>query len=695
MTGGPERVDRRPNRLEGQTSPYLLQHLYNPVDWYPWGEDALQTARRDGKPIFLSIGYSACHWCHVMERESFENDGIARFLNEHFVPIKVDREERPDLDDIYMSAAQMLSGQGGWPLSVFLTPDQEPFYAGTYFPPEDRWGRPGFLTLLLRVHEVWSTRREDIARSAGEIAERLRAMADPSVVRDDAIPGQNELASAAAELARRFDGRFGGFGGAPKFPPEGQVALLLREHARSGDPASLRMAEVTLDRMALGGMYDQVGGGFARYSTDERWLVPHFEKMLYNQALLVPVYADAWLVTRKPLYRRVVEETLDFVRRELTDSGGGFLSSLDADSEGHEGKFYVFTPDEVCAVLGPQDGDLVCEIYGIESVGNFEGKSIPNLLGGSLAERASREGQDEEVMARRVAPLLAKLREARGRRVRPATDDKVLTAWNGLMIGAFARAYQVFGRSEDLESARRSASFVLANLFPESRLLASWRAGKSQWNAYLDDHAFLARGLLDLYEASFDRSDLEASTRVARAMVARFEDRKAGGFFFTSDDHELLLSRNRSLHDGALPAGSGVAAEVLLRLAVHRQDASFRDSATRTLQVCRPLVARAPSAFASHLAAADFAQGPVAEVVVVGPKEHPRTRALLSAVRGQYLPNRAVVWTAGDAPADDLPLLAGKTGRDGLPTAYACRNYACAAPTSDPETLSRMILEPS
>jgi uncharacterized protein len=680
------------NHLAGQTSPYLLQHLHNPVDWHAWGPEALEKARKEGKPIFLSIGYAACHWCHVMERESFEDEGIARLLNEHFVAIKVDREERPDLDEIYMSAVQMMTGSGGWPLNVFLTPALEPFFGGTYFPPRDRDGRAGLFSVLLRVHEVWTSRRAEIEGSAGKMAESLRAIgAAGAHPEGEALVGRREIATAAADLAKRFDPDGGGFGRAPKFPPHGALALLLREHARSGEKVPLRMVETTLDRMALGGMYDQIGGGFARYSTDDRWLVPHFEKMLYDQALLVPVYTDAWLVTQKPLYKRVVEETLDFVRREMTSSEGGFLSSLDADSEGHEGRFYVWTPDEVAAVLGPEDGAYLCRIYGITPQGNFEGKSIPSLLGGSHAEQAGRLGVAEEALVSRLAPLRLALLAARGLRQRPATDDKVLTAWNGLMISAYARAYQALGRPEDLGSARRAADFVLRHLADDGRLLVSWRAGKARLPAYLDDYAFLARGLLDLYEAGFDRRYLDASHGIANSAAARFVDRQAGGFFFTSGDHEALLLRTRSLHDGALPSGAGVAAETFLRLATHFDDGALREAALRTLSAYRLPVERMPSAFASLLVAADLADGPVPEIAIVGDPGDAGTRRLLREVHGRFLPNRVIALARPGEAVDGIPLLAGKKAVGGAATAYVCRRYVCGAPTTDPAILARDI----
>jgi uncharacterized protein YyaL (SSP411 family) len=684
----------RPNHLRGQTSPYLLQHLYNPVDWYPWGPEALDRARAEDRPIFLSIGYAACHWCHVIERESFENDEIAEFLNRHFVAIKVDREERPDIDEIYMNAVQLLTGAGGWPLSAFLTPDREPFYAGTYFPPRDRHGQPGFLSLLRGIRHAWDESRDDVLRSAGQLTEKLGLIArGAGGEAEGRTVDQHHQMLAVADLARRFEPPWGGFGGAPKFPPDGAIALLLREHARSGEKTPLGMAERTLDAMALGGMYDQVGGGFARYSVDERWLVPHFEKMLYNQALLVPLYVDAWKLLRKPLYRDVVEQTLDFVRREMTDAEGGFHSSLDADSEGEEGRFYVWTPLEVREVLGTEEGDLFCEVYSITDAGNFEGRNIANLLGGPLEEQARERGLDPGELRDRMRAARAGLLDARERRARPGTDDKVLTAWNGLMISAFAVAYQLFGRDEDLRSARGAADFVLSRLMDGDRLRVSYRAGEIRLNAYLDDYAFLARALIDLYEACFDPDYLWTAQRLARSIVEHFEDRETGGFFFVSDDHEALLTRNRSQHDGALPSGAGVAVEAMARLALHLDDDPFRAVADKALEAYGPTVARSPSAFASMLVAADFARGPVVELAIAGPPEHPLTREMLAVVHAEYHPRLALAVGAPGAAGRELALLAGKPVRDGRPTAYVCRDYACRSPVTDPQALARQLRE--
>ena len=684
--------ERRANHLAGQTSPYLLQHQYNPVDWYPWGPEALAKAKAENKPIFLSIGYAACHWCHVMERESFENDAIAQLLNASFVSIKVDREERPDLDEIYMTAVQSMTGQGGWPLNVFLTPAGEPFYGGTYFPPEDRYGRPGFPALLGALRDAWSTRHDEIVQSAAEIVARLKAASAVTAPPGDGPPaGPKQTARAAADLQSRFDPSWGGFGHAPKFPPHAGLALLLREHARTGDVALLKTIETTLDRMAEGGMYDQIGGGFSRYATDERWLVPHFEKMLYDQALLVPVYVDAWLVTGKPLYRRVVLETLDFVRREMTAPGGGLYASLDADSDGHEGTFYVWTPDEVKAALGAEDGAFFAATYGIAPGGNFEGKSIPNLLDGSLAKRAQAAGLKEDALIAKLSPMKATLLAVRAKRTRPATDDKVLTAWNGLMITAFARAYDAFGREDDAKSARAAADFVLGHLAKGDRLLVSYRAGTAHLNAYLDDYAFLARGLVDLYEAAFDRRDLDRAAALARTMSSRFNDGH-GGFHFTSDDHESILTRTRSTYDDAIPAGSAVGAETLLRLGFHYDDAAFRRAGLAALTALGPLADRVPSGFASLLNASAYADSKgVVELAIVGPRDATATRALLAAARARYLPARVVSWFDPNAGLSDLPLLKGKTLSGGRPTAYVCRDYACDAPVTTPEALTASL----
>ena len=683
---------RRANGLAGQTSPYLLQHLYNPVDWQPWGAPALRRAVDEDKPIFLSIGYAACHWCHVMERESFENDSIAAYLNRHFISIKVDREERPDIDEIYMNAVQLLTGAGGWPLTAFLTPDLQPFAGGTYFPPDDRYGRIGFRALLERIADVWKTDRERAVHAGAELSAQLHRIARSDHGDVDGTPvGRAQVEGAIAELAARFDEPYGGFGAAPKFPPDAALTLLLREAQRRGDGESERIAVHTLDGMARGGMYDHVGGGFARYSVDERWLVPHFEKMLYNQALLVPVYTDAFQLTGRQDFRRVVEQTLDFVRRELTDAAGGFYSSLDADSEGVEGRFYVWGLDQIEAVLG-KDAAFFCETYGISGGGNFEGHNIPNLLHGSLASQAEKTGSDEQALERRLRPLREALLVEREKRVRPGTDDKVLTAWNGLMISAFARAHQVFGRPEDLASARSAAGFVLAELWVDGRFHATWRKGRAALNGYLDDYAFFGRSLLDLYETDFDRRWLDRSAEIAATMIEHFGDPERGGFFFTSDDHEQLLTRNRSTHDGALPAGSAVAAGWLMRLDGHLREERFRSTALETLTGLRPAVDRSASAFSTLLLAAEWQDRPDLEIAIVGAADAPATVALVDRVRKRFLPRLTVAVGRG-VEVQDLPLFEGREGGDEQPAVYVCRDRACMAPLSRPEALDAALDE--
>ena len=673
---------RKPNGLAGQTSPYLLQHLYNPVDWQPWGSQALQRATDEDRPIFLSIGYAACHWCHVMERESFENDAIAAFLNEHFVSIKVDREERPDIDEIYMNAVQLLSGAGGWPLTAFLTPDLQPFAGGTYFPPDDRYGRIGFRALLERVVTAWNEDRDRVLHAGSELTRQLHRIAEADHGEADGTPvGAALIERAISELTARFDEQHGGFGAAPKFPPDAALTLLLRQSHRTGAAEPARIAEHTLDAMARGGMLDHIGGGFARYSVDERWLVPHFEKMLYNQALLVPPYIDAFQLTGRLDFQRVVAGTLDFVRRELTDPAGGFYSSLDADSEGVEGRFYVWDFEQVESILG-EDAEFFCKTYGITPAGNFEGHNIPNLLHGGLAEQAAAAGTDEATLEQRIAPLRETLLAERGKRVRPGTDDKVLTAWNGLMITAFARAHQVFGRAEDLAAAQRAAGFALDQLLVDGRLHATWRNGRAALNGYLDDYAFLGRALLDLYETDFDRRWLDRSAQLAETMLEHFGDAQRGGFFFVADDHEALLTRNHSTHDGALPAGSGVAAGWLARLGDQLDKETFRSAARRTRIELRSAAQHSASAFSTLLLAADRELRPELQVLIAGSPEAPETAVLVQCVRRRFLPHLTFAAGTGEA-VRGLPLFEGRHPRNGKPAAYVCRDRVCGAPLTN------------
>ncbi len=683
---------RHTNRLIHETSPYLLQHAHNPVDWYAWGEEALARAKTENKPILLSIGYSACHWCHVMERESFENGSVAALMNRHFVNIKVDREERPDLDDIYMAATLALNaGQGGWPMTVFLTPDQRPFFAGTYFPPSDSFGRPGFATLLAHIADIWEHQRDDLLTQAEALTAHLR---EQSSANPTGSVGEEEIRAAVRELAAGFDSTYGGFGRAPKFPPAGQLCLLLRHHRRTGDAAALAMVTKTLDCMAQGGMYDQIGGGFARYSTDDRWLVPHFEKMLYDNALLAKAYVEGYQATGDRFYERIVREILDYAAREMTDPNGGFYSATDADSEGEEGKFFVWTPAEVEAVLGPDEGGRLCVYYDITDEGNWEGKSIPHTPR-SVERVASRLGISVEALRASVGAGRAALYEARRRRTPPGLDDKVLTAWNGMMVGAMAEGHRVLGEPRYLAAAVRAADFLLATLRrPDGRLLRTYRNGRAHLDAYLEDYAFLAEGLLDLYEAGGDARYLREAERLAERIVADFAD-EGRGFYDTAHDHEALIVRHKDGADGAVPSANAVAASVLARLAGHTARPEFRERAASAIQAYGKLMAQHPRAFCRSLCVVDFLLEDPVELAFIGPSGDANLQALRVAVGRRYLPNRIIAHHDPAAGAPDLPLLAGKGPVEEKPTLYVCRNFSCRAPVTDPADLDRALAERS
>ncbi|MCI0850384.1 MAG: thioredoxin domain-containing protein [Chloroflexi bacterium] len=681
-----------PNRLAKETSPYLLQHQDNPVDWFPWGDEALQKARDEDKPIFLSIGYSACHWCHVMERESFENEEIAALMNEKFVNIKVDREERPDVDSIYMSAVQAMTGRGGWPMSVFISPDGRPFYAGTYFPPEDRGGLPAFPTVLNAIAEGYGTRREELLASSDKVVEALGAQA---LAPASAEPLTRDLIGDAYRgLAGGFDGEHGGFGGAPKFPSPMIYEFLLRYWHATGDPKPLAMVELTLDKMARGGMYDQVGGGFHRYSTDELWLVPHFEKMLYDNALLAQLYLHAWQATGKPAYRRIVEETLRYVEREMIDPAGGFYSAQDADSEGEEGRFFVWDGPEIDEVLGDDLGRIARAYYDVTDAPNFEGRHI--LWRPDTDEEVATElNITVDALQEAIAQARPKLLAARERRVRPARDDKVLTSWNALMMKAFAEAGAALENETYIQIARRNAEFVLGSLQRDGRLLRTWKAsdsgGEAKLNGYLEDHAYLIDALVSLYEATFEQRWLEEAAALAKRMVELFWDDDKEVFFDTGHDHEQLLVRPRDVFDNATPSGGSAAAVALLRLALFTSDVDFQRRGVAAIRTVRDMLARAPSGFAHWLAALDFYLSTPKEVVIIGARDDPATRALLRTAYTRYLPNRAIA--GADAPVDRpaTPLLEERALVDGKPTAYVCENYTCQQPVTDREALAAQL----
>jgi uncharacterized protein YyaL (SSP411 family) len=685
------------NRLAHESSPYLRQHAHNPVDWYPWGEEALARARQLDRPIFLSIGYSACHWCHVMEHESFEDPEIARLLNDHFVSIKVDREERPDLDQIYMASVQLLTGQGGWPMSVFLTPDLRPFTGGTYFPPDDRYGRPGFKRVLQSVTEWWRTRRGDIDRAAAELTEHLQHLG--RLPEGDGQLGEGVLHSAVAALARAFDPRYGGFGSAPKFPHPMDLRVLLRAWQRFGDDDALNMARVTLDHMARGGIYDHLGGGFARYSTDERWLVPHFEKMLYDNALLIPCYVEAYQATGDALFREIVEETAGWVLREMTSPEGPFFSTLDADSEGHEGKFYVWTKEEIDRLLGPEDAAVFNGVYGVEPEGNWEhGQNILHRVK-TFTQYARLHGVDEAALRAGLDRSRKKLFEVRSKRVWPGRDEKALTSWNGLMIGALAQAGAVLDHPEYIVAAVRAADFLLKNLrTPDGRLLHTWSAGSPpKLNAYLEDYAYLLDGLLSLYEATFELRWVAAALELARVMIEQFWDPAEDSFFFTGRDHERLITRTKDTQDNATPSGNAMAVTGLLRLVKLTGRDDLRGKAEAALHSHRGLLASHPIAAGQMLIALDFYLGPVQEVAIVANVQAEDTRRVLRAARRDFRPRRVLALKPASGDTRQLeevvPLLAGKTAQAGV-TTYICRDFTCQAPLLGPEAAEAALAAP-
>ncbi len=678
-----------PNRLIHETSPYLLQHAYNPVDWYPWGPEALQKAQREEKPIFLSIGYSACHWCHVMERESFENDEIAHYLNEHFVSIKVDREERPDIDDIYMTAVQLLTGQGGWPLTVFLTPDLKPFFGGTYFPPEDRWGRPGLLTVLKAIVELYRKEREKITEQAERLTQYLNAMQHPKP--STGLLAPELLQQAYLYALQSFDREHGGFGGAPKFPHSLELSFLLRYWRRTQDPDALQIVEFSLEKMARGGIYDQLGGGFHRYCVDAQWRIPHFEKMLYDNALLVWTYLEAYQATHKSLYRRVVEETLAYVLREMTSPEGGFYSAQDADTSEGEGAFYLWAPEELSAVLGPEDGARACEYFGVTE--GAEGGVSVLAQRYTVEEFAARAGMTPSACESWLARVRQKLFESRERRKRPARDEKILTAWNGLMISAFARAHQILGDEKYLRAAQDAARFCLAHLHKDGILKRSYKDGQAKCNAYLDDYALFITGLLDLYESDFDRHWIHEAKALSATVVEKFWDEAGGGFFFTSSDHEKLPVRAKGLYDGATPSGNSAATLAFLRLAQLTDDATLRAKAEQTLRLCRDFMEQAPQALSYMLSALDFYLGPTAQIAIIGAKDDPRVQRFVQTIRARFLPNKVMAVSEQDDAADAalIPLVRGRSLVRGAPAVYLCQDSSCRAPITESTELEKAL----
>jgi uncharacterized protein YyaL (SSP411 family) len=685
------RQHRHTNRLARETSPYLLQHAHNPVDWYPWGPEALERARAEDRPILLSVGYSACHWCHVMERESFEDEETAALMNRLFVNIKVDREERPDVDQIYMQAVQALTGHGGWPMTVFLTPDAVPFYGGTYFPPVGRHGIPAFPRVLQSVADAYRDRRGDVSETGRQLLEQIRQAErlrpSPTILTDDI------LMTAYQGLAGSFDEEQGGLGGAPKFPQPMNWEFLLRFWRRTGNGRALAMVRRTLTRMARGGIYDQVGGGFHRYSVDATWLVPHFEKMLYDNAQLASLYLHGWLATGDPEYRRIAEETLDYLLREMRHPAGGFFSATDADSEGEEGKFFVWSPDEIAGALGDRElTDAALAHWGLRDGPNFEGHNIL-FVPGEPAEVAEALGVTAPELQARISRARERLYLFRTRRVPPGLDDKVLAAWNGLTCSALAEAGSALQRADYVDAAVRNAEFMLEEMRPGGRLCRTWKEGEARLSGYLEDHAMVGAALVDVYQATFDPRWLHASRQLADQAEDLFWDPAREAFFDTGTDHEALIVRPRNLFDNAVPSGTSVAIEWLLRLSVLLGEARYEATALKALRPVADLMKRHPTGFGRYLSALDFHLGPVSEVALVWPDEagHGSAAPLRRAVFERYLPNRVVAGKPESATVAGVPLLADRRAVEGKPAAYVCRHYVCRLPTTDPDELARQL----
>jgi len=678
-----------PNRLNLETSPYLLQHANNPVDWYPWGAEALAKAQAEDKPIFLSIGYSACHWCHVMAHESFENEATARLMNERFVNIKVDREERPDLDSIYMDAVVAMTGQGGWPMSVFLTPDGKPFYGGTYYPPTPRYGMPSFGQLLQSLAQAYQSQKEDILHNAEVMLQRLQATL-PMQAGSTLEPNVSELAYQA--LSRNFDSTNGGSTGAPKFPQPMTHDFMLRYYCRTQQASALDMVELTLHKMAQGGMYDQLGGGFHRYSVDAVWLVPHFEKMLYDNALLARLYLHAYQLTGQPFYKQIVEETLDYVIREMTDVAGGFYSTQDADSEGEEGKFFLWDVDEIGDVLGDEEGAIFCAAYDVRHGGNFEGRTILNLPT-PLAQVAINLNLTLDTLMEVLARSKAKLFAVREQRIKPARDEKILTAWNGLMVAALAEAGRVLNRTDYTQVAIRNAEFVLSTMRRDGRLFRTWKAepGMAKLMGYLEDYAFYADGLLALYQTTFEPRWFNEARQLMDVVLAHFADNDNGGFFDTADDHEPLVTRPKSLQDNATPCGNSMAARTLFLLAAYTGEAKYYDSGVRALAGLQGPLSQYPAAFAHWLGALEFITSTPKEVAIIGALNDPTTMDMLQTLFSPYRPNQVVAVATEATAATHPELVHGRPMLEGKTTAYICQNFTCQQPVTTVSVLETML----
>ncbi|MBI5149927.1 MAG: thioredoxin domain-containing protein [Candidatus Omnitrophica bacterium] len=709
------------NLLSKEKSPYLLQHANNPVHWYPWGDDAFAKAKAEDKPVFLSIGYSTCHWCHVMEHESFENPKIAEVMNKYFVSIKVDREERPDVDNIYMKAVMSLTGSGGWPLSVFVTADRKPFYGGTYFPPDSQWGRPGFKELLLSINDAWQNKRDELIKSSHLISQNLQSKSFWGQIAGNPMLDEGTLRSAYGQFAQRFDSRHGGFGGAPKFPSSHNLSYLLRYWKRANEPKALEMVEKTLTEMSKGGMYDHIGGGFHRYSTDQRWHIPHFEKMMYDQAILTKTYLEAYQATKVEKYAQTTREILEYVLRDMTDTKGGFYSAEDADSlppekfanmtpaeglsgEKTEGAFYLWRYQEIVELLGKEVAEVFNYYYGVESRGNafsdphgeFRGKNIL-YVSHSLDETAQKFGKPAREIQKILNESRNKLLDVRKFRPRPHLDDKILVDWNGLMISSLALGSRVLNEPRYGQAAEKSAQFILSTLVrKDGRLLHRYRDGEAGILGTLEDYAFFIHGLIDLYEATFKEEYLKEAKRLTEDMIKLFWHEKEGGFFFTATDAERLLIREKEIYDGAIPSGNSIAALDLLRMGRLTLNREWEKKAQEYFKAFGQELSSGPSAYAQSLMALDFAIGPSREIVLVGQKDDPQTQEMLKSLYSRFIPNKVVVLRLNSdeeakAISDIIPFVKGQRALDGKTTAYVCKNYNCEFPTNDIKKFEQLL----
>lgn len=692
------------NRLKNEKSPYLLQHADNPVDWYPWGDEAFEKAKKEDKPIFLSIGYSTCHWCHVMEHESYDDEDVAKLMNDAFVSIKVDREERPDIDNIYMTVCQMLSKGGcGWPLNIIMTPDKKPFFAATYIPKESRYGRAGMIEIIPKIKHIWENQRTEVLKSADTITSSLMKATDTSNLSSGKELDQSTLVTAFNQLSNRYDSIHGGFGRAPKFPMPHNLLFLLRYWNRSGDEEALKMVEETLEEMRRGGIYDQVGFGFHRYSTDPEWLVPHFEKMLYDQGLISMVYTEAYQATGKKEYKNTAEEIFIYVLRDMTSPEGAFYSAEDADSEGVEGKFYLWREEEIREHLDKEDADLFITVYNVEKNGNFndessEGKTGSNILHLKmpLSEIASSFKTPQDELEERLDKSRKKLFEIRGKRIHPYKDDKILTDWNGLMIASLAKASRVFDQKKYAEAAKKSADFFISNMMDkDGNLLHRYRDGDAAIQANIDDYAFFIWGLIDLYEATFDEKYLTLAIDLGNIMIDKFWDEGGGGFYFTPDSGEQLIARQKEIYDGAVPSGNSVAMLDLIRLARLTANTKFEETASKIGEAFSNTVSKSPIAYTQMMSALDFGVGPSYEVVIVGDPNSVETKKMIKKLFSEFVPNKVIIFVDSEEENPKIKEIAQFTKThipiNNKPTAYVCRNFICNLPTNDSNKMVELL----